>query len=77
MITIEGTVTEVMETWPLQLNVASGIRTYAVTLTEGTQVRRRGIACDPGTLRPGQQVDIQGHSQSAWALVADLISIRG
>ena len=77
MITIEGKVTDVMETWPLQLSVASSIRNYAVTLTERTQVRRRGIACDPGTLQPGQQVDIQGHSQSAGALVADLISVRG
>jgi len=76
MITIEGRVAAVMETWPLQLSVVSGSSTYAVTLTDRTQVQRRGISCDPGTLRPGQRVDIQGHRQSVGGLVADSISIR-
>jgi hypothetical protein len=60
-LAIEGTIREVMETWPLQLVVEGPQGRVAVTLPEHLAVRERdGRAGEVRSLRPGRRIRIEG-----------------
>ena len=59
-IIIEGTVVEVMESWPLQLSVESGGRIFQVRLLEETEAAHRGKMIDHHRLKPNCFVRIVG-----------------
>lgn len=74
---LEGTILEVMESWPLQLLLESGASRYSVGLTEATVVMRRGQPVGAGELLPGLFVRIIGKTSPAdgAAVCADRIEI--
>jgi hypothetical protein len=76
MVTIEGRITEVMESWPLQLIVAVGSQRNMVTLTDATEVKRNGVVVGPGALRPGQLIAVQADREPPGGLAASTITIR-
>ena len=55
---MDAIVLGVMESWPLQLSLATEGGTEQVALDEGTLVTRAGRKLDPGALRPGQRVRV-------------------
>lgn len=57
---LEGTIVEVMESWPLQLFVRVGTTTYSVGLTNDAVVTKRAKRVDPGALNSGMTVRIRG-----------------
>lgn len=59
-ILIEGKISRVMESWPLQLMVETQNGCYAVGLLSETKVTRWGQIADAGLLSCGLQVKIQG-----------------
>lgn len=78
MVTVEGTITAVMESWPLQLTVSTGTGRYLVSLTPGTAIRRGGRPADARSLRPGFRVVLSGErpaQSDATALVAGAITV--
>lgn len=77
MTVIEGTITAIMETWPLQLTVAAGGVNHAVTLTATTRIARCGSPVDPGALRQGQSVRIAGDSRPEGTMMARSIDVDG
>jgi hypothetical protein len=76
-ITIEGNVTGVMETFPLQLKVEANGVSHHVTLSDRTRVTFRGAAVDPGLIMPSTKVRIDGRGPAggATALAAESIEI--
>jgi len=77
MITIEGVITEVMETWPLQLNVRVGQGRVVVSLTESTVIKQGGRPVGAESLRPGLKILVQGQRQKPEGCTADTIIIVG
>lgn len=75
MVTFEGSITDVMESWPLQLIVAAGSQRHIVTLTDATEVKRDGVIVGPGALRPGQRVSVQAERGSLGGFAASSIVI--
>jgi len=80
MITIDGVITSVMETWPLQLTVTAGSKRYLVSLTDKTAIRKAGRSAEASALVPNVRVTILGHrSASAPAggdtLIAEAITL--
>ncbi|PSB15309.1 hypothetical protein C7B65_24665 [Phormidesmis priestleyi ULC007] len=75
---IEGTVEQVMESFPLQLTVTTDSGRYFVSLQSNTSVMRQGKTVAPGTLTPGIRVQITGNQSpiEETALVAQTIQIR-
>lgn len=58
---IEGTILEVMETWPLQLIISSAQGRVHVALREDTEVRKSdGTSGEMRLLRPGARVRVEG-----------------
>jgi hypothetical protein len=76
MVTLEGRITGVMETWPLQLIVAAGSQQHTVALSDTTEVKRNGVVVGPGALRPGQLIAVQGRREPPAGFVASAIVIR-
>lgn len=76
MVTFEGRISEVMESWPLQLIVTVGTQWHMVTLTDATEVKRDGIVVGPGALRPGQVVAVQAERRPPGGVAAVTITIR-
>jgi len=76
-MTIDGQIVNVMETWPLQLTVQSGLSRYYVRLTEETKVSRGAQDVGPGQLRPSTRVRIigQGSGDESTGLTATSIEI--
>lgn len=59
---LEGTIVQVMETWPLQLVISSPQGNVHISMREDTDVRMSGGT--PGNLRmlqPGRRVRIEGN----------------
>lgn len=57
----EGTILEVMETWPLQLVIAGAQGRVHVPLREDAELRNPdGSQGEMGSLRPGMRVRIDG-----------------
>ncbi len=55
---IEGTVVEVMESWPLQLSVQAETTERWFTLSDEAVVVDKGDAADPGHIKPGQKIHV-------------------
>lgn len=75
MVSIEGTILEVMESWPLQLVVDAEQDRFQVALKEDTQVLEDSERVDPGRFRPGLRVRVEGARTGASALRADTVHI--
>ena len=76
--TIEGTITSVLETWPLQIVVDADGKRYDVRLTEQTTVARRGRNLTMRELRPGLRIRFagrQGTPSRPTALVVERIDV--
>ena len=58
--TIRGTIVSVMESWPLQMSLASGSERVSVALTEDAEIVRGGRRVSPGDLSMGQFVRLEG-----------------
>jgi hypothetical protein len=69
-VIIEGTIIDVMETWPLQLSVDVGGRTRQVALGEETVITSEGQPADAGRLQPGRRIRVEGESAHAGAIKA-------
>lgn len=78
-VTIEGRVLSVMESWPLQLIVASGGERVAVVLTESTTITRDGKPAKAHDLLPQSTVRVGGvqTARSPRAITADGIELLG
>lgn len=74
---IEGTITAVMESWPLQLSVKTADGIYDVDLTEETAITRSGQPLEPGQLSPELNVVITGTALNPekTAMSADTITV--
>ncbi|NMF84266.1 hypothetical protein [Nodosilinea sp. P-1105] len=76
MTTITGEITEVMESWPLQLVVMTQAGSYDIALEAETSVTRAGQAATANDLSPGQQVRITGvTSEPGQGLIAHTIDM--
>lgn len=76
MVTITGEITEVMESWPLQLVVVVQSQQYDVALEADTSITQHGQDVTAGDLSPGQRVRITGTSASpGGGLIAQTIEI--
>ena len=74
---IEGTIEQVMESWPLQLTVTTRSGRYYVSLQVDTAVTQQGTTIAPERLKPGLQVQITGQGASDnMALTAQSIQIQ-
>jgi len=73
MVTIQGTIGAVMETWPLQLTVVAGAERHSVTLSEATVIRRAGRPADPSALAPGLRVTVRGPAQPGGVLAEEIV----
>jgi hypothetical protein len=73
--TVQGVITKVMESWPLQLVVQSGEDSTHVALTFQTTITRNGKNMTPSDLHASQLVKIEGASISLDALTANWIEI--
>ena len=79
VISIEGEITQVMESWPLQLIVQTQNGRYYVGLLPETKITRRGQKVDPNKLNSGLRVKIQGQpsaSANQLAMTAKVIEIK-
>ena len=74
-MTVECTLSEVMEIWPLQLACQTSERRYHVALTDETVISAGGGHLDPGILRPGMRIRVSGEPSGATALRAHRIEI--
>ncbi len=75
-MTIEGTIAEIMESWPLQLTVDAADGTIHVALLEETIITQNGESVAPGALTNGQKVRIEGESTGPNAMLAQSIEIQ-
>lgn len=73
--TITGKVTAVMESWPLQLQVATANGPWTVSLMQDTAVTLHGKAVSPGKLLPGQSVQIKGTLTTKEGMIAREVEI--
>jgi hypothetical protein len=74
-MTIEGSVLDVMESWPLQPTVQPPEGRYHVGLLTETVVNRGGKSVDAGELKPGVRVRIEGEGSGPNALTAREVRI--
>lgn len=58
LMSIDATINQVMESWPLQLSLKTPMGDEQVALEENTIVQRDGTDIDPGELQPGQHVRV-------------------
>ena len=61
---IEGTIIEVMESWPLQLIVQTREGRYYVELLSETRITQAGESINQGNLLPDLQIQIDGNPGS-------------
>jgi len=74
-MSIEGTVLEVMESWPLQLTIDSQGSHYHVVLRPEAAITRRDMSVDASELRPGARVRVQGKRSGQSGMSAYMIDI--
>lgn len=67
-ISIEGKISQVMESFPLQLMVETQDGRYYVALLPETKIAQQGKTVDASNLNPGLTVKIQGLSSAAGRL---------
>ncbi|MEM9213068.1 MAG: hypothetical protein AAGD25_01705 [Cyanobacteria bacterium P01_F01_bin.150] len=75
---IEGTITEVMESWPLQLSVETTTGQYHIELLSETTITQDGNDVEADRLIPNVQVLITGQASTSQenAMIADSIEIK-
>ena len=73
---IEGQITGVMETWPLQLTVQTDAGMYHVILAE-IVVTSGGQPVSPGDIREGDTVRVDGTPSGPRGITATSIDIIG
>ena len=61
---VSAKLTEIMESWPLQIRVFTGTEDFTVELTLDAVIESRTGILSPGDLSPGDQVDIYIESDS-------------
>ena len=61
---VSAKLTEIMESWPLQIRVFTGSEDFIVELTLDAVIESRTGILSPGDLSPGDQVDIYIESDS-------------
>jgi hypothetical protein len=78
VMVIEGTIEQVMESFPLQLTVTTNSGRYFVSLQSSTAVIQQGKTVEQGVLKPGTAVQITGNQSSGadMALIAQTIQIQ-
>ncbi len=64
LMTIEGTIVEVMESWPLQLSVETRAGRYHVELLDETRITQEGRTASPGSLTPNLRIRVKGSQSS-------------
>ena len=75
-MTIEGSILEVMESWPLQLIIKTPAGRWHVALLTTTTIALGPQQVDPGELVPGLAVVVSGHAEPGpQALTAEAIHI--
>ncbi|MCO5189194.1 MAG: hypothetical protein M9928_05125 [Anaerolineae bacterium] len=67
---LEGEIVNVMETWPLQLTVASAEKPIHVSLTLDTTVTKNGAEINASQLSPSQTVRIRGKQVASGGVIA-------
>jgi hypothetical protein len=72
---IEGTIEEVMETWPLQLTLASDQGRFHVLLRPETAIRKNDVGVGASELRRGEAVRVEGHASGAAGLTATAVTV--
>ncbi|WP_414589975.1 hypothetical protein [Scytonema sp. PCC 10023] len=77
-ISIEGKISQVMESFPLQLMVETKNGRYYVALAPETKITQQGKTVDTSKLNPGLTVKIQGLSSAPnqLAMTAQVIGIK-
>ncbi len=77
-MSIEGKISQVMESFPLQLMVETKNGRYYVALLPETKITQQGKTVDTSKLNPGLTVKIQGLSSAAnqLAMTAQVIGIK-
>jgi hypothetical protein len=76
MVTLEGEITQVMESWPLQLVVETAEAQYDVALELDTRISKNGEPAAPSDLSPGLKVRISGPTTNQnYGLIAKTIEI--
>ena len=75
IMSIEGTIVSVMESWPLQLVVENESGRWQVALRDDTAITVRGSPADPGQIRPGARVRIEGPGSGPNAILAASLEI--
>ncbi len=74
-MTVEGIITEIMETWPLQLVVMGEDQRYDVALVDSTTIRRGNTLVDAAQLHNNQRVRIVGQRYTGNAITALTLDI--
>ncbi len=72
---IAGTILEVMETWPLQISIDTGERTWHVALDERAGITSEGQPADVAQLLPNRWVRVEGEAANAGAMKAVRVDI--
>ncbi len=72
----EGRIVDVMESWPLQLTVATEGGRCHVALLQETMITRNDRKIGPGELTPGLLVRVEGPSSSATGLAMTAQTIQ-
>ncbi len=72
---LEGEIVNVMETWPLQLTVASAEKPIHVSLTLDTTVTKNGAEINASQLSPNQTVRIRGKQVASDGVIATEIVV--
>lgn len=77
-IGIEGKISQVMESFPLQLMVQTQDGRYCVALLPETKISHQGKTVDASNLNPGLTVKIKGLSSTAdrLAMTAQAVEIK-
>jgi hypothetical protein len=74
---IDGTVVDVMETWPLQLSIHTTSGLYHVVLSESTIITSEGWQpVDAGAVQPGAAVEVQGEFSGAQRMTVERLDVR-
>ena len=77
-MSIEGEITAVMESWPLQLTVETETESYHVSLEPNTDITQGSAMIEAWQLSPGQTVKISGKLSPSEknAMVAQSIEVE-
>ena len=75
-MTIEGTITAVLESWPLELVVETATGFWHVALRSDTVITANGQPADPHRVGPGMRVTIEGIAAGPDAISASAIDLE-